>query len=229
MTSFVNAFFYWAHVRTWVTLLLAVASDSDVQGRENVPKRGAFILVANHMNTADPPIITHATPRRISWMTKRELFDMPVFGLMYKSVGFIPVRRKEADLQALRKSQEALQKGGVLGVFPEGTRSLTKSLGQGEPGAAVLALRTGAAIVPVAIWGTETVKLPRDMVRRTRVHVRFGKPFTLQTVERINREAAARGTETIMRAIADLLPPRYRGAYAEAPAEPAPAAPEGKR
>lgn len=227
MTSFANSFFYWAHVRSWVTLVLAAVSNADVRGRENVPKRGAFILVANHMNTADPPVITYVTPRRISWMVKRELFDMRVFGLLYKSVGFIPVRRKEADLQALRKAQEALQKGGVLGVFPEGTRSVTKSLGPGEPGAAVLALRTGAPIVPVAIWGTEDVKLPRDLMRRTRVHVRFGKPFTLQMVQRVNREAAARGTETIMRAIADLLPAKYRGAYAQALSEPAPAA-EGK-
>jgi 1-acyl-sn-glycerol-3-phosphate acyltransferase len=101
-------------------------------------------------------------------------------------------------------------------MFPEGTRSGGK-LGVGEPGTALIALRTGAPILPVAIWGTEHVKLPRYLLRRTRVHLRFGKPYHLPRTTRITKEDVVRGTEEIMRHIADLLPQEYRGSYIAKP------------
>jgi 1-acyl-sn-glycerol-3-phosphate acyltransferase len=89
-------------------------------------------------------------------------------------------------------------------------------LQNGEPGSALMALRSGSPIVPVAIWCTENVKLPRDMfLRKTHAHVTFGKPYELPRVERIGREEVAEGTETIMKAIAALLPDRYWGVYAD--------------
>ena len=205
----------------WVGALLMLISSRDVRGRENVPRKGALIVASNHLSNGDPPILTVAVPRQIAWMVKAEWFKAPLIGLLFRLSGMIPVRRFEADLQALRRAQHVLRDGGVLAMFPEGTRGGDKGLRAGEPGTALIALRTSTPIVPIAIWGTEYVKLPRDFLRRTRAHVRFGKPFTLEASGRITRDDVARGTETIMKEIAALLPERYRGAYKGAPGEAA--------
>jgi 1-acyl-sn-glycerol-3-phosphate acyltransferase len=100
-------------------------------------------------------------------------------------------------------------------MFPEGTRSAGKGLSEGEPGTAFIALRTGAPIIPVAIWGTEGIKLPRDAFRfrGSRISVRFGQPFGLPETKRATKEQIAAGTREIMEKIAELLPAKYRGVY----------------
>jgi len=216
MIGRLQAVFYWFCVRTWVRLILLIVTSRDIQGREHIPREGALVLTSNHFSVGDPPILTGVFPRRIAWMAKQELFDIPLFGKLYNMGGFIPVRRFEGDLHALRLSHQALRRGLVLGMFPEGTRSGGR-LGQGEPGSALIALRTGAPILPVAIWGTENVKLPRDLFRRTRVNIRYGKPFRLPAGQRITKEQVANGTEEIMRQIAALLPSRYHGAHSPDP------------
>src|SRR5439155_5754132 len=208
-------------IRTWVSLVMLFAARPDVHGRENIPPHGSLILVSNHLNNGDPPALTHAMPRRVVWMAKQELFDTPGVGLLFRAFGLIPVRRFEADLGALRKAQAALRRGQVLGMFPEGTRSPNAQLGDAEPGTALIALRTGAPVLPVAIWGTENVKLPRDIFRRTKAHVRFGESYRLPNPGRITREAIAAGTDEIMHRIAELLPAEYRGEYLDTSAPPA--------
>jgi 1-acyl-sn-glycerol-3-phosphate acyltransferase len=208
--------FYWLNIWTWIKLALLIVTSRDVQGLENIPRKGGLIMTCNHFSVGDPPVLTGTFPRRIAWMAKQELFDTPIFGKLYNMGGFIPVRRFEGDLRAIRRSQEALRRGHVLGMFPEGTRSGGK-LGAGEPGTALIALRTGAPILPAAIWGTEHVKLPRDLLRRTRAHIRFGEPYHLPKAARITKEAVAAGTEEIMRRIAELLPLEYRGEHAASP------------
>lgn len=200
----------------WIKALLMIVTSRDIQGRENVPRKGPLIVASNHLSNGDPPILTAAVPRQIAWMAKAEWFKTPVIGRLFRIAGMIPVRRFEADLGALRRSQEVLKNGGALAMFPEGTRGGDRGLQAGEPGTALIALRTGAPVVPIAIWGTEHVKLPRDLLRRTRAHVRFGVPFKLEASGRITREDVARGTETIMKEIAALLPERHRGVYKEA-------------
>jgi 1-acyl-sn-glycerol-3-phosphate acyltransferase len=212
-----HAFYYWINVLTWIRLIMLLVIRRDVQGVERLPRRGGLILASNHLNLADPPIITAVMPRRIVWMTKQELFDIPVFGVLYHLFGCIPVQRFRADLRALRRSEEALRRGLMLGMFPEGTRSGESGLGRGEPGTALLAMRTNTPVQPVAIWGTEGMKLPRDFFRRTTVHVRFGEPFLLPRPQRLTKEAVEEGTETIMRRIAEMLPERYRGIYGMEP------------
>jgi len=209
-----QAAFYWLNVWTWIRATLLVVTGQDVTGRENIPRKGALIFTCNHFSLADPPLLIGTFSRRIVWMAKQELFDLPLIGKLYEMGGFIPVRRFEADLRAIRRSQDALRRGHVLGMFPEGTRSGGR-LGRAEPGTALIALRTGAPILPAAIWGTEHVKLPRDLFRRTRVHVRFGRPYRLQNPGRFTRESIMAGTDEIMRRIAQLLPSEYRGEYAD--------------
>jgi len=206
--------FYWLNVVTWIRLILVIVTTRDVHGLENIPESGAVILTCNHFSVGDPPTLTGTFPRRIVWMAKQELFDFPVFGKLYSMGGFISVRRFEGDLRAVRRSQAALRRGHVLGMFPEGTRSGGR-LGRGEPGTALIALRTGAPILPAAIWGTENVKLPRSLFGRTHVHIRFGERYRLPETTKVTKKQVAEGTEQIMRRIADLLPTQYRGVYAK--------------
>jgi 1-acyl-sn-glycerol-3-phosphate acyltransferase len=146
-------------------------------------------------------------------MVKREWFDTPIIGWLMGMHGMIPVRRYEADLKALRLATQELKVGGMLGMFPEGTRSKGAGLAEGEPGTALLALRTGAPILPVAIWGSEHAKLPRDMFRRTAVWIRIGEPYTLPSTSRVTKQQIADGTREIMERIAEMLPENLRGVY----------------
>ena len=224
MLDRLSTLFYWLNVRTWVTLIMWFATRIKVEGLSNLPGSGPAILVSNHFNLGDPPVLTYVLPRRIVWMAKQELFDIPVIGGVFRAFGLIPVRRFEGDLKALRKAQGTLRRGHVLGMFPEGTRSAGKGLGEGEPGTAFIALRTGAPIIPVAIWGTEGVKLPRDAFRfhGSRISVRFGEPFRLGETKRASKEQIAKGTREIMEKIAELLPANYRGLYGSPEQEAAP-------
>ncbi len=215
MRNLFHTVYYWVNVKTWVRLITFLVIKRDIKGREGIPRKGALILASNHLNLGDPSLLTAVMPRRVVWMTKQELFDIPVFGILYHLFGCIPVRRFHADLRALRRSQEALRRGLLLGMFPEGTRSGESGLGRGEPGTALIALRTNTPIMPVAIWGTEDIKLPRDFFRRTEVHIIFGEPFYLPRPQRLTKEAVEEGTDLIMSRIAQLLPQRYRGIYAD--------------
>lgn len=214
MRNLFHAVYYWVNVLTWIRLIILLVIKRDIKGLQNVPRKGPVILAGNHLNLADPPIITAIMPRRIVWMGKQELFDIPVFGFLYHLFGVIPVQRFRADLRALRRSEEALRRGLMLGILPEGTRSGEAGLGRGEPGSALLAMRTNTPILPFAIWGTEGVKLPRAFLQRTSAHIRIGEPFYLERPQRLTKEAAEAGTDVIMRRIAELLPERYRGIYA---------------
>lgn len=205
----------WAVIKLLVTLGMKV----EIVGREKLPAHGGFIIASNHLNNADPPVIGTGIRRRLVFMAKREAMGWPVVGLVIRLTGAISVRRFEADLGALRKAGLVLQEGRTLVMFPEGTRSKDAKLGRGHPGTALIALRTGTPIVPVAIAGTEQVHFPKLFFRilkldRPRVKVVIGNPFFLPGVSRISAEEVRRCTDVIMQRIAALLPPSYRGAYA---------------
>jgi len=218
----VTPFFYWTG---WliVKLILWLYARVEVVGAENVPRRGGVIVACNHLNNADPGIIGVSIRRRVVFMAKAEMFEWPLFGGYVRLVGAFPVRRFEADLAALRRATELLKRGLALMMFPEGTRSKTGTMAAGHPGTAILALRAGVPIVPVAITGTEIVKMPSAFFRpfpRVKARVVIGKPFFLPEVSRVNSEAAQQGTELIMTRIAALLPESYRGYYRDrVPAE----------
>jgi 1-acyl-sn-glycerol-3-phosphate acyltransferase len=201
----------------------------EVVGREHVPLEGPLILASNHLNNADPPAVALAMPRLPTFMAKREMTTWPILGPAFRAFGAFPVRRGEADLSALRAASEVVQSGAMLVMFPEGTRSRTGGLSRGHPGTGLIALRTGAPVLPVAVTGTEHVRWPWIFLKplsMRHVKVTIGEPFRLPPVERINSEAATEATATIMRRIAALLPPQYRGVYADVEERPveAPAA-----
>lgn len=191
----------------------------EVEGKENVPPTGGAILVSNHLNNADPCIIPGVFNRRMITMAKKEMFKWPVVSLLFRFIGAFPVDRQGADLGALREAQSVIADGILLLMFPEGTRSRDRQLHKGFPGSALIAYRTGAPVIPVAIWGTEHLKWPFLFFKplmHPKIHVRIGKPFFPPKAERITSEQAKLATDDIMLHIAELLPVEYQGEYREA-------------
>ena len=193
--------------------LLAIVGGGRVEGLERVPRHGPFLLVANHRSLADPPIIGwavgHKVGRVIHFMAKEEMRRWPIIGWLAEGSGVFFVRRGEGDRSAQRAALSLLAEGRPIAIFPEGTRSKDGRLGPAKPGAALLAIRSGAPLLPVAITGTERLFPGRSRVpHRTRVVVRIGPPFTLEHFPsgRIPRELLSQGTERIMGEIARLLP-----------------------
>lgn len=193
-----------------------------IEGVEHLPRDGGFILVANHCSNLDPPIIGWATGHQIGrvvhFMAKIEMSRWPVVGWLARQSGVYFVRRGEGDRAAQRFSMAALADGRPIAIFPEGTRSRNGHLRDGKHGAAFLATRTGAPLVPVAIIGTQRIFPGRSRwPHPTRITVRIGQSFVLaEQSRRVEREALAAGTERIMGEIAALLPPEQRPRAADA-------------
>ena len=197
-----------------VRLVLALVARCSVEGLEHIPSRGAFVLVSNHLNLVDPPVLGALLPRRIVFMAKEELFHTPLIGLLVAWYGAFAVRRGQADRQALRTATSVLDRGQVLGMFPEGHRSETGKMIQAHPGAALIAILSGATVVPVAITGTEAVRSPFSLLRRPRITVRVGAPFKMERA-RSRKEGLEEATSEMMAHVAALLPEERRGFYAE--------------
>ena len=217
---------YWAVVALIRLCTFLYVKGPYVTGRENVPRSGGAILVSNHLNNADPCIIPGALDRRIITMAKKEMFKWPVISLLFRFIGAFPVDRQGADIGALREAQSVIHDGILLLMFPEGTRSKDRQLHEGFSGTALIAYRTGAPIIPIAITGTEHIPWPFVFLRPfigPRVTITFGKPFYPPKAERITSQQAKLATDDIMRHVAELLPESYRGVYADAVANPRPA------
>jgi 1-acyl-sn-glycerol-3-phosphate acyltransferase len=192
-----------------------------------IPKSGPVILAANHNSNADAVIagawLTPRLGRRIHWLGKKEMFDWPIVGWMARNGGVVPVDRAAADVEAFRMASRVLEAGEVLMVFPEGTRSPSGELQRPKDGLAMLALRSGATIVPIGISNTDRVWPKGRPIPRPGGHatMRVGEPFRLVDIlpaDLDRKGAKAAATDRIMRRIAALLDPRHRGPYGMAEA-----------
>jgi 1-acyl-sn-glycerol-3-phosphate acyltransferase len=190
-----------------------------VEGLEGLPTSGPLIVAANHMSNADPPFIggwlAPALRRRPTFLAKESLFVGP-FALFFRSLGAEPVRAGGSDMGAYRVAKAVLDRGGVVAIMPEGTRSYDGVLGQPKPGVSLLATRTGAAVLPVGISGTDHLlgrgrSLPR---LGSPITMRVGRPFHLVVpVGQDRRAALADADAELMRRMAGLLEPRHRGSW----------------
>jgi 1-acyl-sn-glycerol-3-phosphate acyltransferase len=220
-----------AVIRTILFPLLRVLIGFRVEGVEHVPRSGPVIVAGNHLHNADPVLIEVAMPRPLHFMAKKELFGVPVISWFVRWAGSFPVDRVKADRSAIRNVEARLRQGIAVGIFPEGTRSVTRALKTALPGAASLAQLTGAPILPVAITGSE--RLPFDGTKARRqgdlpepdrghrgVRVRFGRPFTIPREVDGRRLSRSEATELLMAEIVRLLPPDYRGIYAHLADQP---------
>jgi 1-acyl-sn-glycerol-3-phosphate acyltransferase len=181
-------------------------------GRENVPREGPVLVVANHMTNWDPPVLSLSLGRFVVFMGKEELFRYRLLNPFVAGLGIFPVSRGRMDRTALRSAERTLSEGLALAMFPEGSRSQDGRLGQAQPGSARIALRCRVPVLPAAITGTEKVVLGPRSRHRPDVTVSFGQPFMLEDECGSDRR---RATDYMMERIAELLPPEYRGAYGD--------------
>ena len=190
-----------------------------IEGVEHLPRSGPFILVTNHCSNLDPLMMGwasgHQIGRIVHFMAKIEMRGWPIIGWLATQAGVYFVRRGERDRAAQAFSLSSLANGRPIAIFPEGTRSRTGRLREGKAGAALIAMRSGAPLVPAGISGTHRIfEGGRRFPRASRVQIRYGPPFTLphQPSGRLDREELAAGTERIMSAIEALLPEDQRRA-----------------
>jgi 1-acyl-sn-glycerol-3-phosphate acyltransferase len=177
-----------------------------IEGREHLPTEGPVIVVSNHISFWDPPLVAAISPRRkLSFMAKAELFSAPVLGAILPRINVFPVKRGEPDRKAIRHSMRILASGDILAMFPEGTRSKTGRLQKPEPGVALLALKSQAPILPVAVINSD--KILRQGSFFPRLTVRVGRPFRLDGYydQKATREVMEKAGVKIMSAIAALL------------------------
>ena len=201
----------WRLIRGAVRLIVAIMLDVHVVGRQNVPETGPLIIASNHLSWIDVPLIPAFLKRKVVYMAKEETFQGKM-GWLVRFFGAFPVKRGEADRQSLRTAEEQLKAGRILGIFPEGTRSRIHKLGQAHAGMGMIALRSNAPVVPVAIYGSE--KAFKKF--RPRIMLTFGEPMILTPKgKKITREDIDDSTEQVMLRIASMLPSEYRGVYAE--------------
>jgi 1-acyl-sn-glycerol-3-phosphate acyltransferase len=189
----------------------------DTSDLAKVPAQGPLILAGNHIGSIEVPLmVAFLQPRKIIGLAKVETWDSKFMGWLFDLWDAIPVRRGEADLDAIRGCLEVLKNGGFLAIAPEGTRSRNGQLLRGQPGIALLALRAGVPILPIAHWGGENFGSNLKKFKRTDFHFRVGRPFTLDvTGEKVNSQVRQVIADEIMSQIANLMPVEYRGAYAQ--------------
>ena len=180
-----------------------------------VPATGPVLLVSNHVSVLDPPLIGGAAPRPLVFMAKEELFRIPLFGRLIRSLNARPVRRDGSDMRALKAALSVLQEGQAILVFPEGTRGEEGgALREGKPGVGMLAVLSGAPVVPVYVSGSGAA-LPRGraLPRPTKVRVTFGPLLTFKAEGKGEgkragddgrKEAYREAAQEMMRAIAQL-------------------------
>ena len=199
-----------------------------VEGREHLPRRGPLIIAANHRSFLDSIFVPLVLGRRVTYVAKAEYFDDPKTAWFFRSVGQIPIRREggSASEAALGAASDVLDRGGVFGIYPEGTRTRDGLTHRGHTGVARLAIRTGAPIVPVGLVGTDEVQ-PTDkrMPRLFRtVDIRFGTPITTDRYRDADDRLALRQlTDEIMFEIVQLCERyEYQDTYATKKAEDIP-------
>ena len=205
-----------AYINPPIKAILKTFMRIDDRAVSSVPMRGPLILAMNHINWLDAPVgFSYLHPRPLTAFAKVETWNNALMGFLFNTWGAIPINRGTIDTTAFKKGEEALKEGKIIAIAPEGTRSDDGKMNAGFSGIAVLALRTGAPILPFAFYGNEKYKENIRQRRRTNMTLVAGEPFRLKPVtgtpDKQTRQAL---TDAIMYEIARLLPEDYRGTYA---------------
>ncbi len=206
-------FYYFG--RFLIRIIVFLFTSTKVTGKKNLPKKGALLVVANHLSLADPPLLGACLSRKAIFMAKEELFRSKFLRYFIRGFGAFPVHRGQLDRKSFRRAEKVLERDFVLVMFPEATRSKDARLQFAYPGSAMIALRSSTPILPVGITGTENVKGYKWLLRRPRLTVNIGCPFNLPQVDgRVTKADLNNCTYLIMTHIAEVLPEQYRGIYA---------------
>jgi 1-acyl-sn-glycerol-3-phosphate acyltransferase len=200
-----------AAIRTWIRITCRL----DAPDLPSVPAKGPLIVITNHTGQIEvPTLYAFLHPRPVTGWAKVEAWDNWFLRWVFGLWGAIPVHRGEADMKALKLALRALEQGYIFGLAPEGTRNKTGRLQRALPGAVIIALHSGAPILPVAHWGGEKYLSNLKRFRRTDFHIRAGKPFRLDTAGvKVTAGIRQQIADEMMVRIAALLPEKYRGVY----------------
>ena len=188
-------------------------------GRQNIPLHGPYMIAFNHLSYFDPPFVAAFWPKTPEIIAAAYLWKKAAVGVIMRMYGAIPANRDEFDRNVLKTTLNILNSGSILAIAPEGKRSRTPGLLPGRPGIAYLAEKAGVPIIPVGITGTGPGFFKRALkFKRPNLIMQIGKPFDLPTeaASGENRKAQRQhNADLVMTKIAELLPPEYRGAYAD--------------
>ena len=204
-----------AQVNPPIKAILKTFMQIDDAAIGSVPMCGPLILATNHINWLDAPVgFSHMHPRPLTAFAKIETWDNFMMRQLFNAWDAIPINREEIDSSAFRRGEEALKEEKIIAIAPEGTRSNDGILNIGHPGIVVLALRSGAPILPFVFYGNEYYKYNLKKLRRTTMIMKAGAPFTLKKVAGTpDRMLRKQMTDAIMYEISRLLPEAYRGVY----------------
>jgi 1-acyl-sn-glycerol-3-phosphate acyltransferase len=195
----------------WLTLRIDAPG-----GLSSVPEKGPLIVITNHTGQVEVPVFANLLqPRKITGWGKAEAFDNLFLRWVFWVWDIIPVHRGEADLTALKTAFRMLEEGRIFGVAPEGTRNKTGILRRGLPGAAILALKSGAPVLPIVHWGGEKFLKNLKSFKRTDFHIRVGEPFYVKADGKVTGEMRQEMVDEMMYRIAELMPEEYRGEYSD--------------
>ena len=188
-------------------LLAKLVGRMQVIGRDNIPRKGGVMICANHVSFADPPVLGAGAPRPIHYMAKIELFEIPILGFLIRKVGAFPVQQRTADRAALKTAVDYLNRGEVVGMFPEGQRIYGGKLGAALPGVGMIVLRAKAPVIPAALINTDKLLPPHHILPRfSRVIVAYGEPVDVSDLyDKPGREAIEEAGRRIMGAIGELI------------------------
>ena len=193
----------------------SVLGRREVVGLEAVPRYGPLIVVANHLSDADPPLLATTLPRTLDLIGKEGLFGNPLSRLAMRWLNVHPLDPSGINVDTMRVALRLLAQDHALVIFPEAHRSPDHTMKQGMAGAAYLAMKSQAPILPVGITGTEKIPGWRMFFPLSTCTVNIGQPFTLPVLEgRPSRQVVESMRDMIMYRIAALLPEAYRGVYA---------------
>ncbi len=207
--------FFRGLVRTVFKLITRV----EIEGRENIPADGAYIIAYNHISLFEPPLLICFWPELPEALAGADVFDRPGQNFFVRVYDAIPVKRGEYDRSVIERMTAVLQAGRPLMIAPEGGRSHELGLRRGQPGVAYLMDLLNVPVVPVGIVGTDDHMLRRALKgQRPRLQMRIGEPITLPPISGRGAERRAMrqtNADLVMQRIVDLLPARYHGVYAD--------------
>ena len=207
-------------LRWLIRIIIDLIARVEIQGFENIPENGGFVVATNHLGRLDPALLFYLMDDDFILTIAEKYEHHWFFGPLGNAVDGVWLDRFNADVGAIRKVLTRMKASGILVIAPEGTRSKTETMAEGKPGVAYLALKAGLPIIPVGVTGTEDRLVVERLkhFKKSEIKIIIGQPFNLPPIRRKDHDATLKQyTDEIMCRIGALLPEKYRGVYAEHP------------